>query len=134
MNSYRCGDVVVAEDRGAAGHKQKGRRYWLIVSYNIGNVHAPIYNAMPFTTRKKNRQPTHVSFLSGEGGLPKDSILLCELETPIEKEDCIQKVGSIPSSKMVEVAKAMAVAKPVVFLAFSVGFQDTDIFKKVSMA
>ena len=134
MNRYRCGDVVVAEDRGAAGHKQKGRRYWLIVSNNIGNTHAPIYNAVPFTTRKKNSQPTHVKFLAGEGGLPKDSTLLCELETPIEKEDCIQRVGNISPLKMIEVAKAMAVAKPVGFLAFSAGFQDTDIFKKVSMA
>ena len=134
MTQFRCGDVVVAEDKNAHGHMQQGKRYWLIVSNNVGNAHAPIYNAIPFTTKKKNMQPTHVRFQAGEGGLPRNSTLLCELETPIEKANCVQKVGQITEERLTDVAKAIAITKPIGLLAFQAGIQDTKIFQRVLMA
>lgn len=134
MEVYRCGDVVMAESKGASGHQQKGMRPWLIVSNNIGNKFSPMYNAIPFTTKRKTSQPTHVAFKKGEAGLPSDSTLLCELEMPINKIDCTCKLGAVETCQLREVACAMAMAKPIVLIAFQNNIQSSPVFQKVALA
>ena len=116
------------------GHVQGGSRPMVIVSNNIGNRFSPMYMVIPFTTRRKKPQPTHVRFKAGTAGLTQDSLLLAEQQCPINKEDILYKMGELTDDEMVLVARAMVISSPITYLAFQDGIQESETFQKVAMA
>jgi mRNA interferase MazF len=76
---------------GGTQHEQTGVRPGLVIQNNVGNKFSPNVIALPLTTSiKKLSQPTHVLIKSEEGGLMRDSIVLCEGPERMSKT----KVGS----------------------------------------
>lgn len=120
MNNWldiKEGDVVYADIPNAIGHQQGGRRYFLIVSNNIGNKYSGMVRGIPFTSQNKKPMPTHVYYTAGEGGLPKDSILLSECIWDINKDQIIKVVGHFDKDQMIRAAKATVIMMPFVSLA-----------------
>lgn len=110
-------DVIYAYIPNAIGHQQGGARYFLVVSNNMGNRYSGMVRGIAFTTRPKKPLPTHVPYQAGEGGLPKDSILLSECIWDINKEQIIKVVGSFDESQMQRAAEGTVVMIPFVNLA-----------------
>jgi len=96
------GDVYRAELDPALGSEQGGTRPVVIVSRDALNANAPIVVIVPLTG-KENKQktyPTHVELKTGEGGIDKDSLALCEQVRSIAKQRMKEKLGHLPLQKI----------------------------------
>ena len=110
----REGDVILADVPNAIGNQQGGTRYFLVVSNNMGNRYSNVVRVIAFTTQDKKELPTHVYYKAGEGGLPKDSILLAECMWDINKFQIIKRVGCFDASQMARAAEAVKIMMPLV--------------------
>ena len=69
----------MAELDPVIGSEQGGRRPVVIIQNDLGNLHAPTVIAVPLTgSSGKPALPTHVRIPRGEGGLWRESTVLCE--------------------------------------------------------
>src|SRR6266852_2345392 len=109
------GEIYQADLNPIAGSEQGGKRPVLIVSRNALNVNAPIVIVVPFTGRENKRRlyPTHVEVAAGEGGLAKDSVVLCEQVRAISKNRLTKKIGQVCTQKMPMADAALQIAMDV---------------------
>ena len=92
---------------GGTQHEQTGTRPGLIMQNNVGNRHSPNVIAVPLTTAmKKSCQPTHVLIRASEGGLARDSLVLCEGPERMSKTRIGSYITKLSRSDMSRVAKA----------------------------
>lgn len=85
--------------------KQCGIRPALIVSNNKANEHSPVITVVPLTSKIKKKRflPTHVFIPSNSGsGLSRCSLALAEQLETIDKEQLLEKKGSISSTFIME--------------------------------
>jgi mRNA interferase MazF len=94
------------------GSEQGGMRPVLVVSRDALNSNAPIVIVVPLTRRAKKMRlyPTHVELRAGEGGLSKDSVVLCEQIRVISKERVRRRIGQISAQAMTKVEATLIVA------------------------
>jgi mRNA interferase MazF len=92
------GDIYFADLGNQKGNVQSEIRPVLVVQNNMGNEHSPTTIVCPITSATKTRLPTHVH-LGLSGGLKKDSLVLCEQPTTINKTQLERYVGSITDRK-----------------------------------
>ena len=105
------GEVWFADLSPSKGSEQGGMRPVLVIQNNIGNKHAPTTIVAPITSRlTKHLLPTHISLSVGEGGLRAESIVLMEQIRVVDKSRLLQKLGMIPSQKVLEVDEAIRVS------------------------
>jgi mRNA interferase MazF len=106
------GEVYQANLDPTAGSEQGGTRPVLIVSRNALNVNAPIVIVVPLTSRENKRRlyPTHVELTAGEGGLTKDSVVLCEQVRAISKDRLTKKIGQVSPQRMSSVDAALKIS------------------------
>ena len=80
------GDIYMAELDPVVGSEQGGTRPVAIIQNDMGNLHSPTVIAVPLTgSTGKPALPTHVHIPRGEGGLWRESIVLCEQVRTLEK-------------------------------------------------
>lgn len=85
--------------------KQCGIRPALVVSNNRANEYSPVITVVPLTSKinKKRFLPTHVFIPSNCGsGLSRGSLALAEQVETIDKDQLLEKKGSILSSIIME--------------------------------
>src|SRR5258707_13671483 len=106
------GEVYQASLDLTARSEQGGKRPVLIVSPNAINVNAPIVIVVPLTGRENKRRlyPTHVELTSGEAGLAKDSVVLCEQVRAISKDRLTKKIGQVSPQRMSFVDAALKIS------------------------
>lgn len=85
------------------GSLQAGFRPVLIVSNDKANQYSPVINIIPITSKKKKKLPTHV-LLKG-CGVVRQSIILAEQITSINKSQLIRYMGSIKKTEYEERVK-----------------------------
>jgi len=75
------------------------KRPCIIISNNIGNQHSPTVNVLPVTSKmKKKYQVTHCILHPNKcNGLTKDSVVLAEQITTVNKNDISKKIGHVYS-------------------------------------
>lgn len=101
----------MAELDPVVGSEQGGRRPVLIIQNDMGNLHAPTVIAVPLTgSQSKPTLPTHVTIAAGEGGLWRESIVLCEQVRTLEKTRLQRLVGTLSIEKIRQVEKALFVS------------------------
>lgn len=95
----RNGDIYMAQlDEEAEGSLQAGLRPVLVVSNDKANRYSPIINIIPITSKLgKKKLPTHVR-LKG-CGLVRQSVILAEQITSINKSRLIRYMGSIKKTE-----------------------------------
>lgn len=105
------GEVYQANLDPTVGSEQGGTRPVLIVSRDALNANAPIVIVVPLTRRdnKTRLYPSHVELRAGEGGLSKDSVLLCEQIRVVSKERITKRIGRISSQAMVRVERTLGI-------------------------
>lgn len=114
LQEFIIGDVYMMRFDGT-GSEQSGWRPGLIIQNNIGNKYSPNLIALPLTTcLKKSNQPTHVVIRAEEGGLLKDSMVLCENPERMSKERIGIYLTTLPEYIMKDVAAAFMIATSVI--------------------
>lgn len=110
MNIKR-GDIYYADLSPVVGSEQGGIRPVLIIQNDIGNKYSPTVIAAAITSqREKTKLPTHISVVSGDSGLAKDSIVLLEQVRTIDKKRLKERMGSLDDNSMSMVDKALSVS------------------------
>lgn len=106
----RNGDIFMARlDEDVEGSLQSGFRPVLVVSNDKANCYSPVINIVPITSKLgKKKLPTHV--LLKECGLVRQSVILAEQITSINKSRLIRYMGNIRKTPYEEkVRKAIGV-------------------------
>ena len=102
---FKRGDIVYASLGNYPGScKQSGERPCLVVSNNRNNVVSPVLTVCPITTRIK-RNPMHIPInkYNVQGYFPKNSEIMVEQITILDKRSIISKYGYVKSDFMAEV-------------------------------
>ena len=110
MNIKR-GDIYYADLSPVIGSEQGGIRPVLIIQNDVGNKYSPTVIAAAITSQKeKTKLPTHITVVSGECGLAKDSIVLLEQVRTIDKKRLREHMGHLDEQQMMLVDDAIAVS------------------------
>jgi mRNA interferase MazF len=106
------GEIYLANLDPGSGSEQRGTRPVLIVSRDALNEHAPIVIVVTITGREHKRQlyPTHSEIKAGEGGLTKDSVVLCEQVRAISRSRLTKRVGKVPAEVLQKTETALRIA------------------------
>ncbi|MCQ2454564.1 MAG: type II toxin-antitoxin system PemK/MazF family toxin [Clostridia bacterium] len=110
MNIKR-GEIYYADLSPVVGSEQGGVRPVLIVQNDVGNRYSPTVIAAAITSQQyKTNLPTHIKVQAEGCGLQKDSIVLLEQMRTIDKTRLREKMGSLDTSSMNMVDKAISVS------------------------
>lgn len=90
-------DIWYANLDPVIGSEQAKTRPVLIISNNDVNKILSVVNDLPITSRKEGRTiyPNEVFLSSGNYGLKKDSIILCQQIRTLDKIRLIKKIGVV---------------------------------------
>lgn len=104
------GELYYADLSPVIGSEQGGIRPVLIVQNDVGNKHSPTIIAAAVTSKlDKARLPTHIP-LTGECGLPKNSIVLLEQLRTLDKRRLREKIGEINDDVMKSVNQGLLIS------------------------
>ena len=105
------GDIFYATLDPIIGSEQGGTRPVLTISNNTGNRYSPTIIVAPITSRThtKAKLPTHTEVKDFDK-LDKDSIILLEQISTIDKQRLKQYIGLMPDHIMARVDKALAIS------------------------
>ena len=108
----RRGDVYLAPLDPSQGLEQAGTRPVIIVSRDAINLHSPVVVIVPLTSRvNKNRLlPSHVEIKMGEGGLPVDSVALCEQVRAVSTTRLTRPLGHLSEDTISQLNSALRIA------------------------
>lgn len=87
-------DILYVDFGDTVGSVQKGKRFAVVVSNNIGNKHSTTIMVVPTTTKKKHNLPTHFNTT-----IERESTVLCENIMTISKEQIIRKHSSLTDAE-----------------------------------
>lgn len=102
-NNIKRGDIFYAELEGR-GCQQKGIRPVVVYSNNMNNYHSPTLNIFPVTKQMKDLC-VHV-YIEG-CGLREPSMVLCEQIRTINKDQLLEKIGTLTDEDMERIDDAV---------------------------
>ena len=82
----------------------------LIIQNDVGNTHSPATIVAAITSTTRETYPYEVSLPAGEGGLPKNSIILLNQIRTIDKKRLGRQLGTISAETMRKVERALAIS------------------------
>lgn len=104
------GDIYYVNFDPTIGVEIKKTRPALIIQNDIGNTHSPATIVAAITSTARDIYPHEVLLKAGEGGLPKDSIVLLNQVRTIDKKRLGKKLGMISSDALRKVDRAIAIS------------------------
>lgn len=109
--TIKRGDIYYADLSPVIGSEQGGVRPVVIIQNDVGNRYSPTVIAAAITSQQgKAKLPTHIN-LGAEGcGLAKDSVVLLEQVRTIDKQRLREKMGTLPTTAMSQIDKALSVS------------------------
>ena len=104
------GDVFYADLSSAFGSEQGGVRPVVSIQNDTGNKYSPTLIVLPITSQNKKYIPTHVYVGSEEGGLSKESTVLCEQIRTLDKSKLRGYIGKFSYDTMKKINQALCVS------------------------
>ncbi len=105
------GDIVFIELVDKSGSEQRGPRPCVIIQNNIGNKYSPTTIIAPLTSKKFSKEfPTNVSLSQKDSSIKKDSTILLNQITTIDKRRIKKKVCELDKLSMEKVDLAIKVS------------------------
>ena len=105
------GDIYRADLDPVVGSEQGGIRPVVIIQNDIGNLYSPTVIVAALTSsRKKPELPVHVFIAAGEGGLPRDSLVLTEQVRTLEKTRLTRYMGTLREETMRRIDQALGMS------------------------
>lgn len=95
INNMERGSIYFLTTEQHRGCEQKNPRPIVIVSNNIGNYYSPTVIACGITSAVKKDLPTHVKLTEKDGGLYRESTILCEQIFTVDKRYLGKYMGAI---------------------------------------
>lgn len=109
--AVRRGEVHLARLDPAQGSEQRKTRPVVIVQNDIDNRFSPVTIAAPVTSRQFDESyPTQVRFLAPEGGLERDSAILCNQVRVLDRGMPLARTGAMSAETMERVDEALRAA------------------------
>ncbi|EDT71054.1 PemK family protein [Clostridium perfringens D str. JGS1721] len=106
--AYLRGDIFYADLPDQKGSEQNGLRPVVIIQNNLGNKHSRTLIVAPITSQNKNDLSVHSKIYSKY--LEKDSTILLEQITTIDKNKVKNFVGCLTNSELKDLNRALAIS------------------------
>lgn len=98
------GDVWLANLNPARGSEQSGKRPVIIFQNDLINKFTTTLLTIPLTTNlRRAALPSCVKVAKGEGGLDRDSVVLCHQMRVLDKTRLESKLGSVSQQTIAEI-------------------------------
>jgi mRNA interferase MazF len=112
MSTFGQVILVAFPNRSPKGHEQTGVRPALVVSdpSNRQRLESPMLIVAPITTQKKLDGALRLKLKAGTGGLPYDSVMLCEQLTSIDVSRIRGAYGRLEGQPLEEARTAVKTA------------------------
>jgi len=108
--NVKRGDIFSADISPTLGSEMGGIRLVLILQNEIGNRFSPTTTIAPLTARiQKGKLPTHVEISAEEYSIPKDSVILLEQISTIDKSRLKEKIAHLEDEVMEKVEDSIMV-------------------------
>ncbi|MGA3287509.1 MAG: type II toxin-antitoxin system PemK/MazF family toxin [Bacteroidota bacterium] len=108
MSHVQRGEVYMVKPDPSIGKEQKNKRPCVVVSSNIVNSTAGLIVVCPVTEGLGLQADIiHISLNKGEGGLTKDSIILCDQIKAVDETRIIEKLGNLSGGIMQKIDTAL---------------------------
>jgi mRNA interferase MazF len=104
------GEVYYVAFDPTVGVEIRKTRPALIIQNDVGNTHSSATIVAAITSTTREAYPYEVALQSGEGGLPKDSIVLLNQVRTIDKQRLRKKLGVVSPETMRKVDRAIAIS------------------------
>jgi mRNA interferase MazF len=106
------GDVLTVNLDPTLGTEISKTRPCAVVQNNIGNRFSNRTIIVPITDKEHVPKdfPVHVRIPKGEGGVEKDSVILCDQIRSIDEKRIVSTYGKLSASTMKKVDKALRIS------------------------
>jgi len=103
------GNVVVINLDPTVGHEIRKTRPCVVIQNDVGNAYSPvvIVAAIEGAENVKKPYPVNVLISAGDGGLAKDSIVLCNQIRTVDETRIVRILGKLSSGSMAQVDEAL---------------------------
>lgn len=102
--TVKRGEIWLADLNPVKGSEQSGIRPVLIFQNDLINKFTVTFLTIPVTTNiKRARLPSCVLIPAGEGGLNKDSVLLCHQLRVLDKRRLHRKLGKLSNKILLDI-------------------------------
>jgi mRNA interferase MazF len=109
--TIKRGEIYFAQLNPVMGSEQGGIRPVLVIQNNIGNQYSPTTIVLAITSQiNKAKMPTHVEIKSENYGLEKDSVILAEQISTIDKMRLKQRIATLDEETMLKVNQALNIS------------------------
>jgi mRNA interferase MazF len=97
------GDIWYADLNPVKGHEQAKRRPVLVIQNDIANQTSPCVTVLPIHTYEGGKvYPTEVLIKAPEGGLSRDSLVLCSQIRTLDKEQRFREYRGRVQPRIIE--------------------------------
>ena len=111
MVDIQRGDIVLVNLKPAKGSEQGGIRPCLVIQNDIGNRYSLTTIIAPITSKKFSKEfPTNVFLTRKESKLDKDSTILFNQITTIDKTRIVKKISSLDIGLMKKTELAIQIS------------------------
>ncbi len=105
------GEIYLVDLEPVRGGEQGGIRPCLILQNNLGNKYSPTTIVAPITSKKFSKEfLTNVFIPKAPSRLRKDSTILLNQITTVDKQRIMKKISSLDFSTMMKVELAMKIS------------------------
>jgi mRNA-degrading endonuclease toxin of MazEF toxin-antitoxin module len=124
------GDIFYADLGSGEGVVVKGKRPVIIIQNDIGNQYAPTVVVAAITSNlTRAKLPTHFAILSGESGLPVDSVILLDQIFTLDKNKLIKRIGTVNDAVLKKIDNALSISLGLNIVTVSLKIQELENYK-----
>jgi mRNA interferase MazF len=103
----RRGDVFLVNLDPVVGSEAGKTRPAVVLQNELANQTSPTVTVVPLSSNTSRLFPFQVLVPAGEGGLERDSKVLCEQIRTLSRQRLVQRLGNLPPERLQEIRTAL---------------------------
>ena len=103
----RRGDIYLVQLDPVVGSEVGKTRPAVVLQNDLANRSSPTVTLIPISSKADRVFPFQVRIPAGEGGLDRDSKVLCEQIRTVARTRLLQYLGHLPPERLAEVRAAL---------------------------
>lgn len=103
----QCGDVFLVNLDPVIGSEVGKTRPAVVLQNELANRTSPTVTVIPLSTKVERVFPFQVLIPAGEGGLTRESKVLCEQIRTLSTRRLLQHLGSLPPERLEQIRTAL---------------------------
>jgi mRNA interferase MazF len=101
------GDVFLVSLDPVVGSELGKTRPAVVLQNELANQTSPTVTVVPISSNTSRVFPFQVLLAAGEGGLERESKVLCEQVRTLSRRRLMQQLGSLPAQRLEEIRTAL---------------------------